>query len=71
MELPAHPHRLVNALVPWLQADEPAKQRLLEIEPAGERLAYLATMVDALLAKTRVEALEHQRQKYDGLGAKN
>lgn len=57
--------------MPWLQADEQSKQRLLQIEDAGERLTFLSKLVDALLAKTREEATEHQRQKYDGLGASN
>lgn len=71
MRLPANPHELVNAVAPWLQAEEQAKQRLLEIEPAAERVAYLAELLDDLLSRTREEVEEYRRRKFSGLGAEN
>ncbi|MBI2765118.1 MAG: LON peptidase substrate-binding domain-containing protein [Chloroflexi bacterium] len=71
LRLPAHPHRLVDFLAPWLQADEPAKQRLLELEPAAERVEYLAGLVDDLLTRTRIEVREQRCQRYNGIGSNN
>jgi Lon protease-like protein len=71
MSLPSRPHELVNFLGPWIQVDEAVKQRLLEIEPAAERLAQLAEVLDDLLGRTREAVVEHHRQKYAGLGATN
>lgn len=71
MRLPAGPHGLVNVIAPWLQADEQIKQRLLAIEPAAERLAYLAEVLDDLLNTTREEVAEYRRRKFSGLGAGN
>lgn len=69
--LPANPHALANTLVPWLQAEEHAKQRLLEIEPAAERLEYLEWLIQQLLEKTRAQVAERRRQTLHGLGSEN
>ena len=69
--LPSPPHQLVNAIAPWLQVEEESKQRLLEIQPAVDRLGYLAEVLDDLLMRTREEVDEHRRKKYGGLGAGN
>jgi Lon protease-like protein len=71
MKLPAKPHDLVNFLAPWIQVEEAVKQRLLEIEPAPERVAHLAEVLDDLLGRTREAVTEHHRQKYAGLGSAN
>jgi Lon protease-like protein len=71
MKLPDRPHDLVNFLAPWIQVNEQVKQRLLEIEPAAERVAHLAEVLDDLIGRTREEVLEHQREKYEGLGRRN
>jgi len=71
MKLPPRPHELVNFLAPWIQVDEAVKQRLLEIEPAAERVAQLAEVLDDLLGRTREAVAEHHRQKFGGLGATN
>jgi Lon protease-like protein len=71
LRLPDQPHDLVSFLAPWLQADEAAKQRLLDLEPAGERVRYLSGLIDDLLERTRIEVGEHRRQKYNGLGSSN
>ena len=71
MKLPARPHDLVNFLAPWIQVDEAVKQRLLEIEPAAQRLAHLAEVLDDLLSRTTEQVMEHQRQKFGGLGSDN
>ncbi|HMO96647.1 MAG TPA: LON peptidase substrate-binding domain-containing protein, partial [Tepidiformaceae bacterium] len=44
MKLPERPHALVNFLAPWLQIDEEAKQRLLEVEAPADRVAHLAEL---------------------------
>ncbi len=71
MKLPLPPHELVNFLAPWIQVDEAVKQRLLEIEPAAERVAQLAEVLDDLLTRTHEEVMEHRRRKWAGLGASN
>ena len=71
MKLPARPHELVNFLAPWIQVDEVVKQRLLEIEPAAERVAHLAEVLDDLLVRTRHDVDEHNRRKWDALGHGN
>lgn len=71
IKLPGGPHELVDFLGPWLQMEEEAKQRLLEIEPAAERVAHLAELLDDLVARTREEVAEHRRKKYGALGAGN
>lgn len=71
MDLPASPRELVNTIVQSIQADEEAKQRLLEIESAADQLAHLADMIDDLLVHTREEVNEYRRQKFHGLGAAN
>jgi Lon protease-like protein len=71
MKLPQRPHELVNFLAPWIQVDETVKQRLLEIEPAPDRVAHLAEVLDDLLARTRDEVHEHNREKWGGLGREN
>jgi hypothetical protein len=71
LRLPASPHGLVDFLAPWLQVEEETKQRLLEVEPAAERVAALADVLDDLLGRTREEVTEHRRRKYEGLGAQN
>lgn len=69
--LPTNPFSLVNHVVQWLQVEEEAKQRLLEIEGAAEQVAHLADMLDDLLVHTREEVSEYRRQKYSGLGSGN
>jgi Lon protease-like protein len=71
MQLPAEPHALVDFLGPWLQVSEQTKQRLLEIEPATQRVAELASILDELLSRTREEVNEYRRGKYFGLGSQN
>jgi hypothetical protein len=71
MKLPSRPHELVNFLAPWIQVDEAVKQRLLEIEPAAERVAHLAEVLDELIGRTREDVEEHNRQKWAGLGKTN
>lgn len=71
MKLPSRPHDLVDFLAPWIQVDETVKQRLLEIEPAAQRLAHLAEVLDDLLTRTREQVIEHQRQKFGALGSDN
>ena len=71
MKLPPSPQELVDFLAPWIQVDEPVKQRLLEIEPAADRVAHLAEVLDDLLTRTREELVEHHRQKWDALGRGN
>lgn len=71
MKLPNRPHELVNIIAPWLQVEEEAKQRLLELETAQERLAQLAEVLDDLLMRTREEVDEHRRQKYQSMGSGN
>jgi Lon protease-like protein len=71
MKLPSKPHDLVDFLAPWIQVDEPVKQRLLEIEGAADRVAHLAEVLDDLLTRTREEVLQHRRDKWDGLGRAN
>ncbi|MBE0609539.1 MAG: LON peptidase substrate-binding domain-containing protein, partial [Dehalococcoidia bacterium] len=71
LRLPDRPHELVNFLGPWLQVEEDAKQRLLEIEAAADRVAHLAEMIDDLLTRTREEVIEYRRKKFGTLGAGN
>lgn len=71
LSLPSEPHAMVNFLAPWLQVDEEAKQRLLEIEPAPQRVAHLAEVIDDLLSRTREEVTAHRRRKFGGPGALN
>jgi uncharacterized protein len=71
MKLPADPHDLVDFLAPWLQVEEDVKQRLLEIERAPERLAFLAEVLDDLLGRTQEDVLRYRRRKFEGFGAKN
>lgn len=69
--LPESPHRLVDMIAPWLQVEEEVKQRLLEIVPAAERVAYLAEVLDDLMARTQNEVVEYRRRKFQGFGAQN
>lgn len=71
LRLPDRPHELVDFLGPWLQIEEDAKQRLLEIEGASDRVAHLAEMIDDLLTRTREEVIEYRRKKFGTLGAGN
>jgi Lon protease-like protein len=71
MKLPNRAHELVNFIGPWLQAEEDAKQRLLEFESAADRVAHLAEMLDELLSHAREEVDEHHRLKYKSLGSAN
>ena len=72
LKLPQTPHALVDFLGPWLQAaDEEAKQKLLEPQPAVERVAQLADLLDDLVNRTREQAVEHQLRKYRALGSGN
>lgn len=71
MQLPQGAHELVDFLAPWIQVDEIQKQRLLELEPAAERVAHLAEVLDDLLARAREEVTEHQRRKWRAIGSGN
>jgi uncharacterized protein len=71
LRLPADAHDVVDFLGPWLQVDEEQKQRLLEIEPASDRVGYLAEILDDLLNRTQSEATEYRRKKFDSLGGRN
>lgn len=71
LKLPERPHALVNFLAPWLQIDEAQKQRLLEIEAAGDRVAHLAEMLDDLLARTRDEVTAYRRRKFGAIASAN
>jgi len=71
MKLPESPHELVDFLGPWLKVEEEVKQRLLELEPATDRVAQLADILDDLLGRTQEEVTEHRRRKFAGLGAQN
>jgi Lon protease-like protein len=71
MALPNRAHELVNFIGPWLQAEEDAKQRLLEFESAADRVAHLAEMLDELLSHAREEVDAHHRLKYKSLGSSN
>lgn len=71
LKLPSSAHELVDFLAPWLQADEETKQRLLETEPAADRVALLAETIDDLLSRTREEVTEYRRRKFKGLGSAN
>jgi Lon protease-like protein len=70
-ELPQAPHRLVDRIAPWLQVEESVKQRLLEIVPAAERVAYLAEVLDDLMTRTQAEVIDYRRRKFHGFGAQN
>jgi Lon protease-like protein len=71
LKLPSEAHRLVNYIAPWLQVSEEVKQRLLEIEPAPDRVAHLAEVIDDLLTRTREEVADYRRRKFRSLGAQN
>ena len=71
LRLPADPHQLVDFVAPWLQTDEETKQRLLEADTAADRMALLAEVIDDLLGRTREEALEHRRRKFEAPGTQN
>ena len=71
LRLPTSPHALVNFVVPWLQTDEEVKQRLLDLEPAGQRVAALAELIDDLLGRTREEVAEYRRRKFNAIGSQN
>lgn len=71
LKLPGGAHELVDFIAPWLQVEEEAKQRLLELEMAQDRVAHLAEVLDDLLLRTREEVDEHRRKKYRGIGSGN
>ncbi|MES4792241.1 MAG: hypothetical protein C4321_03985 [Chloroflexota bacterium] len=71
LDLPECPHRLVNFLGEWLQVGENVKQRLLEMEAAEDRVAYLAEVLDDLILRTKDAVVEHRRKKYGALGIAN
>ena len=71
LKLPTDAHDVVDFLGPWLQVDEEQKQRLLEIEPASDRVGYLAEILDDLLNRTQAEVTEYRRKKFDSLGGRN
>lgn len=71
MDLPNNARDLVNVIIQQIQAEEDAKQRLLEMESAADQVAHLADMLDDLLVHTREEVSEYRRQKFHGLGAAN
>ncbi len=69
LALPREPHRFVNTVAPWLQVEEEAKQRLLEIESAADRLGQLAEQLDGLISRFREQVDEHHRRRFAGLSA--
>lgn len=69
LSLPRDPHRFVNTVAPWLQLEEEGKQRLLEIEPAAERLAHLAELLDGLVTRVREQVDGHHRRRFASLAA--
>jgi Lon protease-like protein len=71
LKLPGNAVELVNFLAPWLQVEEEAKQRLLEIEDPKDQLAHLAEVLDDLLVRTREEVDAHRRRKYRAIGSGN
>lgn len=71
LRLPESPHALVNFLGPWLQIEEDAKQRLLELESASDRVAHLAELLDDLVQRTRDQVDEHRRGKFNAIGSAN
>ncbi len=71
LRLPADAHDMVDFLGPWLQVEEEVKQRLIEIEPASDRVGYLAEILDELLNRTQSEVTQYRRKKFDGLGGRN
>ncbi|GBD22486.1 Lon protease 2 [bacterium HR29] len=71
LKLPSDPARLADFLVPWLQLDEEAQQRLLELLDPAERLVAVADVVGELVARTARDLEEHRRTKFFGLGADN
>ncbi len=71
MTLPREPHALVDLVAQWLKVDEEAKQKLLEIEPASDRVGHLAEMLDDLVTRTREEVVEYYRRKFLSLGPTN
>lgn len=71
MSLPREPHALVDFIAQWLKVDEEAKQRLLEIEAASDRVGHLAEMLDDLVTRTREEVVEYHRRKFLSLGPTN
>ncbi len=71
LRLPREPHALTDFVAQWLKVDEEAKQRLLEIEPASDRVGHLAEMLDELLSRTREEVVEYHRRKFLSLGPAN
>ena len=71
MKLPTNPRSLVNFLAPWVQVEEETKQRLLEIVPGEDQVAYLAEILDELLMRTREEVDEYRRRKFGGPAAEN
>ncbi len=71
IKLPGDPTRLADFLVPWLQLDEEAQQRFLELLDPAERLIALANVVEELVARTARDLEEHRRTKFYGLGADN
>jgi Lon protease-like protein len=71
MDLPSDPRDLVNVIMQSIQAEEDAKQRVLELEAAADQVSHLADMIDDLLVHTREEVNEYRRQKFHGLGAAN
>jgi Lon protease-like protein len=71
MPLPREPHALVDSVAQWLKVDEEAKQRLLEIDEASDRVGHLAEMLDDLVTRTREEVIEYHRRKFLSLGPTN
>lgn len=71
MPLPREPHALVDSVAQWLKVDEEAKQRLLEIEDASDRVGHFAEMLDDLVTRTREEVTEYHRRKFLSLGPTN
>lgn len=71
LDLPRDAHALVNLVAPLLKVDEEVKQRLLEVEPAADRVALLAEVLDELLERTQEEVIDYRRRKFEGFGARN
>ena len=71
LDLPTDPHRLVNTVAPWLEVDEEAKQRLIEVESAESRLVLLAELLDDLIVRTREKVEAYHRGKFASLSIVN
>ncbi len=71
LQLPARAEELPDFLGPWLQVEEPERQRLLAAVEPEARLSLLAETVGTLAARLSDEVAEHRRRKYRWLGSEN